>query len=230
MSVELWKKLPDGFLKRGLQGWRKLDRDVQELIVELAAMQKFNCALCKDENRDLEVEHEHEPREKVPPTIYNIRGLVCGRCNRQLMFYEKAERGEAIMLGDNIILSRITSDEYEDYKDGYRVRASYEEVLKKKMGYRYWDRRRKLDFIYARYEDGRFPWQQDHKWLIRAKLKNPEYAAKVVVECIKFASEQFEKDPNFQPPDGFWKMINHIRPIIDSIRQERTKGQLSSAG
>ena len=95
MRRGLWDLLPGGFLKKGYNSWRKLDGDVQNVIFTLAESQKFKCALCPT-TRNLVIDHDHEPEEGPGHyyTVFNIRGLVCQRCNWHLMVYEKEERGE----------------------------------------------------------------------------------------------------------------------------------------
>ena len=122
MSYELWQKLPKRFLKKKYQWWYNLDQDVKQLIVELANDQKFKCALCT-RDRDLIVEHDHEPQEGpgYPYTIYNIRGLVCSRCNWHLMVYEKEESGE--YLNWENASSYLSSSDYENYVYAYKCRV-----------------------------------------------------------------------------------------------------------
>jgi hypothetical protein len=95
MSFELWNELPDGLLKMKRRTWVRLDYEVKLLIIELARNQGFKCAHCGKE-RGLVIEHDHDPehgrRDKY--TIYNIRGLVCHRCNWHIGIYEADQRGE----------------------------------------------------------------------------------------------------------------------------------------
>jgi hypothetical protein len=177
MSFILWRKLPERFLKMKYQRWCKLDKDVQRLIVELANDQKFKCSLCP-RDRDLVVEHDHEPQEGAGYlyTIYNIRGLVCSRCNWHLMLYEKEQLGEGLNNWENAN-SYVSSSEYEDYIYAYECRVGrFVEALLEKRIPNYWRRRRVLDkFDNWYYEGGQHPlWYRKYKQKESMKIETPE--------------------------------------------------------
>jgi hypothetical protein len=161
MSILLWNKLPDGFLKMKYKRWARLDYDVGLLIIELADKQKFKCALCSRKH-DLVVEHDHDPEHGTGEglTIYNIRGLTCQRCNWHLMVDEKDRNGE--YRGFDDAYSYVSDREYESYTFAYdcRVGALYEDYLKEKLGLlNYWRRRIFLDKFDDWKEWGaRYPW------------------------------------------------------------------------
>lgn len=224
MSFELWQKLPKHLLRMKYEAWCKLDLDVKHLIVELAGKQKFKCALC-NQNHALEVEHEHEPKEKVPYTIYNVRGLVCRKCNWQLMFYEITERGGDIYW-ENLTSSNLSSDDYGCYIYIYecRVRASHEALLEKRVP-NYWHRRLLLDrFDDWYYEGGEPPlWYRKYKEKESRKIETPEDFVRGLTAIVNFVSEQFKKDPNFEPPEIFWKLMDRVQPIIDEAIATRNR-------
>src|SRR4051812_5587086 len=95
MGHELWERLPPGLLRMKPRAWHKLDYDVRRLIVDLAERQKLQCVFCST-SRSLEIEHDHYPDIGTGDryTVYNIRGLVCRRCNWHLMVYEKEDAGD----------------------------------------------------------------------------------------------------------------------------------------
>ena len=123
MSLEFWQELPEGFLRKAYTQFCKLDLGIQQLIVELAKDQKFRCALCTKDHRLL-IEHDHDPEEGPgrPYTIYNVRGLVCHRCNQALRGYEMDERGEITSWENGY--PYISSHDYEAYIDRYECRVS----------------------------------------------------------------------------------------------------------
>ena len=135
MSLMLWNKLPRGLLKKRLKAWDRLSPDVKRLVVELAEDQKFKCVHCPRE-RKLIIEHDHDPEfgpgDKL--TAFNIRGLVCQRCNWHLMIYEKDLKGE--YRGFDEVHSYISDHEWEAYIYAYdcRVVHLHESVLRERMG------------------------------------------------------------------------------------------------
>jgi Recombination endonuclease VII len=135
MSLTLWNKLPQGFLKKQFRAWDRLNPDVKHLIVKLAEAQKFKCACCPRE-RNLIIEHDHDPEfgSGDRPTAFNIRGLVCQRCNWHLMIYEKDLNGE--YRGFDEVSSYISHHEWETYIYAYdgRIVGLHESQLEGRMG------------------------------------------------------------------------------------------------
>src|SRR5665647_3718671 len=93
MSTMLWDELPNGLLKKQFKAFNKLDSAVKRLIIDLAKRQKFKCAFSSC-NKNTGLEIDHDPAERLPYTIFNVRGLVCHRCNLALRAHEMEERGE----------------------------------------------------------------------------------------------------------------------------------------
>lgn len=223
MSLVLWNKLPHRFLKKGFKGWNRLDYDVKLLIVELAEQQKFKCAHC-DKKRNLIVEHDHYPEfgRGDRYTIYNVRGLVCPRCNWHLIVYEKDRSGE--YRGFDEAYSYITDSEYDGYIYSYdcRILALHEEALKAKMGARKYFRRR---VFLDRFDDwewiGHYPWRwefdeiKDQKY---GKIRTPLQFIKSLTACAQFVKGEMEKNPGYEPPEKFLEVIVRIKPLMDELR------------
>jgi Recombination endonuclease VII len=230
MSIELWEKLPRRFLKMNYKTWIKLDHDVKRLVVELANSQRFKCALCL-ETHGLVIEHDHYPEEGPghPYTLYNIRGLVCQRCNWHLMVYEKEESGE--YLGWDNVSSDIQAVAYEDYSYAYECRVSplLEALLEERMGSRnYWRRRHHLQkFDEWRYE-GRYSARRE-RWMEREAISTPEQFIKVLISCMQFVIKHYKNDPNYQPPEKFIEVIGRVRPIIEKAIASRSATAADSA-
>lgn len=223
MSFELWQKLPEGFLKKSYQQFCKLDHDVKRLIVELAIEQNFKCALCT-RDRDLVIEHDHEPEEGAGDriTIHNIRGLVCHRCNSSLSVYERQERGEYFGLEN--VTSHLSNHDYDGYTHVYdcRVATLREALLEKKIP-NYWHRRLVLDkFDDWFYEGGRAPlWYRRYREQESRKIETPEDFIRALTAIVQFINGQFKKDPNFEPPEVFLKLMVRIRPIFEQTKAIR---------
>lgn len=223
MSLNLWNKLPYGFLNMKFKRWSKLGRDVQLLILELASEQKFKCALCI-RDRDLIVEHDHEPEygPGKPITIHNIRGLTCQRCNWHLMVYEKDKNGEH--RGFDEAYSYISDRRWESYIYTYecRVGALREARLEKELGsLNYWRRRVFLD----KFDDwqeygGRYPWYwgfdeiKDQKY---GKIRTPLQLIKTLSACVQFVKGEMDRDPDYQPRENFLEAIFRIKPFLDEL-------------
>jgi hypothetical protein len=232
MSLDLWQKLPEQFLRMKPARWHNHSHDVKRLIVELANKQNFKCALCKNRDRRLVVDHDHEPEEGPGDrfTIYNIRGLVCQGCNWDLGFYEKEERGEDF--GWKNVSCKISSRDYEAYIYVYECRvAALREALLEKRIPNYWHRSLILErFDDWYYEGGRPPlWYRRYKQKERLKIKTPEDFIRVLTAMLQFVNEQIKKDPNFEPPEQFLKLMARIRPIIDEAINEKTPADNASA-
>lgn len=135
VSLVLWKKLPRGLLKKRFKARDRLGPDVKRLVVKLAEEQKLKCVHCPRE-RNLIIEHDHDPifgtGDKL--TAFNIRGLVCQRCNWHLMIYEKDLNGEYRGLDD--VSNYISNSEWETYIYAHDtlVAMLYESQLEERMG------------------------------------------------------------------------------------------------
>jgi hypothetical protein len=215
--------LPQGFLKKRYRAWDRFDHAVKLLIVELAEHQKFKCIFCS-ETRNLIIEHDHEPDEGdgEQPTVDNIRGLVCQRCNWHISLYEQNERGEPT--GWDHVDCFIQSHDYDDYIYAYdsRIRSVYEARLEKRCP-NYWRRRIVLD----KFNDWKEGWNRNYPWRWRfeeikerrhGKIRTPMQFVRSLTACLKFVAAEREKDPNFQPPESFIKMVLKIKPLLDEMR------------
>lgn len=225
MSIELWRKLPERFLKMKFEAWNRLSHEVKQLLVQMAADQNFQCVFCS-EDRSLEVEHDHDPYEGPGDryTIYNIRGLVCRQCNWHLMVYEKEQSGD--YFGWENVSSYISSDDYESYIYIYeqRVDPLIEEAHERRVGCRNkWHRRlilQKFDDWF--YNDGRPPsWWLRYKEEESKKIKTPEQALNCLLALMKFVQGEVEKDPNYEPPQEFLKLMIRLKPIFEEIQANR---------
>jgi hypothetical protein len=222
MSWALWNKLPHGFLKRGYKNFDKLDHRVKALIVDLATQQNFRCALCS-RDRHLIVEHDHNPFQGTGnvPTIYNIRGLTCQRCNWHLMMYEHSDY---VFFGE--ASSNISSQEWDEYIYGYdcRVVALHESELEERCP-NYWQRRLFLNKFDDWSEWGNrrreYPWRwyfgeiKDQKY---GKIRTTAQFLKMLAAVNQFLKNELEKDPNYEPPDELVKALFRIKPFLDELR------------
>jgi hypothetical protein len=223
MSFELWQELPELFLKMKYPRWSRLDQDVKRLIVELAIDQKFKCALCESRDRNLVVDHDHYPEEGPGDrfTVYNVRGLVCQGCNWDLAFYETEGAGGDF--GWENVSCKISSDDYDDYVYVYQCRVAplVEAAQVKRIGCRNpWHRSSTLQKFDDWFYEGEQPplWYQRYEEEESRRIETPEDAVRVLTAIVQFANEQFEKDPNFEPGEEFWKLIAWIRPIIEQAK------------
>ncbi len=227
MSIQLWKEMPEGFLKKRFKAFDKLDHAVKRLIVDLAKDQKFKCAFSFCDKKYV-LEIEHEPGEKLSYT--NIRGLVCHRCNLALRAYEMEERGEYSSWENGH--PYIGDDEVEAYRYTFECRKDLliDALEEKRMGpVKYWRKKRILDMLDARYEERRLPWQHrsDETW--DGKIRSPEHALRVLAGCMQFVVEQLKKDQNYQPPENFLKVTAQIHPIIEEAKAVREQTATDNA-
>jgi hypothetical protein len=222
MSDRLWCQFPAGFLKKTAKGWMRLDRDVRELVVNLAHAQNFKCAFC-DATRNLIIEHDHWPErgsgDKL--TVYNIRGLACRRCNWHLGMYEADARGDYRGWDDANI--HISERDFEPYAYAYdcRVLALIERELEQRLAPRnYWRRRLFLQKFDDWSEWGRrdYPWSSyfaEIRERRRRTIRTPEQFWKVLFACTRFIVEEKRRNPNFEIPEQFLRIVVRLKPILD---------------
>ena len=157
------------------------------------------------------IEHDHDPAfgpgDKL--TAFNIRGLVCQRCNWHLMIYEKDLNGE--YRGFDDVYSYISDHEWETYIYAYdcRVVRLHESLLEQRMGtLAYLKRRNFLDKFDdwkewgARRRD--YPWRwgfDDVKERRRNIIRTPEQCLKVLMALAKYMKNEVSKNPDWRPPD-----------------------------
>jgi hypothetical protein len=232
MNSGLWAKLPPNFLKVGYKGWCRLDRGVQHLVVELAKKQHFKCALCSATRR-LVIEHDHDPEEGHGdvPSILNIRGLACQRCNWHLRVYEAEQNGE-YWNWENLS-SRLSSHQYDSYDYAYRCRVSplVEAIIEKRMGSKnYWRRRLVLQRFDAWYYDGmRSEWRERWKRDRATEIETPKQFLKALLACTEFVVQQMKKDPEYEPPEAYMELMTQVMPTIQQAIALRTGTLINSA-
>ena len=221
-SFERWQELPTGFLKKGYRAWDRFDHDAQRTIVELAKTQNFKCTFCSAD-RGLIVEHDHETDDGDRPTINNIRGLTCQRCNWHLMIYEKNERRE--YTGWDHVNCFINSSRYDDYIYSYECRLErlYEERLEKTCP-NYWSRRILLD-KFDEWKEGwhhsPYPWRwefEEIKEQRHGKIRTPGRFIKYLIACMKFIADKVREDPEFRHSPEFHRCMAQLKPIVDKLR------------
>lgn len=224
MSDSLWYQLPVGFLKKKAKGWMRLDADVRELIVELARAQDFKCAFC-DTTKNLIVEHDHWPERGSGDrlTVFNIRGLVCSRCNWHLGMYEADARGDYRGWEDAYIY--ISEREFEPYAYAYdcRVLTLIDQELEQRLGPRiYWRRRLALQKF-----DDRREWRNWHysyrsyfaeiKKRRRLIIRTPEQFWTRLAAYTRFIFEETRKNPGFEIPEQFLSIAALVLPILEEV-------------
>ena len=139
------------------------------------------------------------------------------------MMYEKEERGE--YTGWDNFYCRITEHQYGSYIYAYECRLSplVEAVLEESLGsLNYWHRRnllRKFD----EWKDGwgDYPWYwgfEGIKEKRHGRIRTPKQATNALIACMKFVLAETKKDPNFQPPESFFKLMVKVKPLLDSVR------------
>lgn len=225
----LWSRLPDGFLKMKFGTWSRLDHDVRTLIVKLADGQSFKCALC-DTAKGLVVDHDHDPEHGRSDkfTIYNIRGLVCGSCNWYIGMYEAEQRGDYTSWPDV-----FHTKDYESYFWDYQCRVGplLQTMLRERLGIQnYWKRRNLLSkFDEWREWGGKYPWYwgfdeiKDKKY---GPIRGPKHALRTMVALLKYVSNEFQKNPDYDPPEEVIRFLlcaKSIADLIGPIAEERRR-------
>jgi hypothetical protein len=200
--------------------------DVQVLVSNLAEEQGYKCALCS-QNRNLEIEHDHDPEYGTGETltIYNIRGLVCRGCNWHIMMYERNNNGEFISFGE--ASSRLSDYEWEKYIYPYerRVFALNEERLEREMGFqKYWRRRNLLDKFDGWKDWGprrrTYPWYwgfDEIKERKRNTIRTPEQFFKVLAALLEYLKDQVAKDPEWMPPEEMMPGLLRLKSFLDEL-------------
>lgn len=223
MSDDLWYQLPAGFLNRTPKSWLRLDRFLRSLVVELARAQNFKCAFC-DRTKGLIIEHDHWPERGSGdvPTVYNVRGLACRQCNWHIGMYEADARGD-YRGWDNAHIY-ISENDFYPYAFAYecRVRALLEEELERQLGpVKYWRRRLFLQKFDDWHEwGGRYPWSSyfaEIKDRRPRKIRTPEQFWKTLTACVRFVVEEKQKNPNFELPEQFLKLLVRLKPVLDEL-------------
>jgi hypothetical protein len=227
MSLFEWKPIPDGLLRMSWARFATLPYQVQCLISELAEQQGYKCALCPAK-RKLVVEHDHDPHHGPSDkySLYNIRGLVCQRCNWHLMIYEKDLNGE--YRGFDDVYSNVSDGEWESYIYAYDCRVTWllEERLKEKMGVlKYWDRKLFID----KFDDwnefgGRkrdYPWRwcfDEIKGQKRAAIRTPEQFFKALAAFGQYLKNEMAKKSDWEPPDEVLTALFRLKPFLDEVK------------
>jgi len=224
MSLVLWNRLPRGLLKKQFKAWDRLGPDVKRLVVKLAEEQKFKCVHCSRE-RNLIIEHDHDPvfgpGDKL--TAFNIRGLVCQKCNWHLMIYEKDLNGE--YRGFDDVYSYISDSDWESYIYAYdnRIIRLYENQLEERMGpLNYWRRRLVLD----KFDDwkewgGRkktYPWHwgfDEIKERQRNIIRTPEQFIQALAAMVEYMKSELVKDPDWRPPIEVMPILKRVVEFLN---------------
>lgn len=226
MSDHLWRKLPEGFLKKSAKGWMRLDHDVRLLVAELARAQSFKCAFCR-ETKKLVIDHNHYPLHGRSDkfTVYNVRGLVCSRCNWHIGMYEADERGDYRGWDDAYI--RISEQELYPYGQAYdhRVLSLIEREIECQLGPLNYSRR---CLFLQKFDDwrewgGRYPWRSyfaEIKQRHRSKIRTPKQFLKSLAAIARFVIDQKQKNPGYEPPPQFIELLIRVKPTMDDIWPE----------
>jgi len=222
-QVSAWDTLPTGFLKKTFSGWLRLDYEARLLVVELAKQQHFKCALCSTD-RNLEIDHDPDPFRGIGTrlTVDNIRGILCGWCNKQLSLHEREQRGEFSGL-DNVYCL-LDDRRAELYLEAYDRRIiQLEENRLEKSCPNYWVRWRLLD----KFDDWKVGWTRTYPWewyfeeikeRRHGKVRTAKQAVRALAACMKFVKEQREKDPDYEIPESFIQVLKLVKPIFDKLR------------
>ena len=115
----------------------------------------------------------------------------------------------------------ISCHEYDDYIDAYarRLRRLHEDTLEKTCP-NYWSRRLLLD----KFDDWKDGWHGDYPWewhfeeikeKRHGKIRTPAQFIKIFTACAKFVAAEFEKDPNYEPPDEVAKFIFFAKDFLE---------------
>ena len=221
MGWDLWNQLPSGLLAKSFSGFNRLDYSLKVLVVELAKKQNFKCAICS-RNGKLVIEHDHYPDRGTGEfaTIYNTRGLTCGRCNWHLMMYEKELHGDCVGFGE--ATSNISDRKWEEYTYSYdcRIVALNETELRQRCP-NYWQRRIFLD----KFDDWRewnmqYPWRwyfdeiKDRRY---GAIRTPKQFFNLLAACLKFLTAEYEKNPDYEPPEEVVRALFKIKSFLDEV-------------
>jgi recombination endonuclease VII len=215
MSLRLRDKLPADLLQKAPKAFDKLDHQIKELVVRLAEEQGFKCFFCET-RAGLFIEHEHCPGVREKLTIYNIRGLVCSRCNQHISYLEQEQ-----LLGfknfENAE-SWISSDEFEGYTylfDQRIVEFQEAELLRQMGASQYWERFVRLSKIEWR-SKSRPEYFQEAKF--RQRMKHPHLVIKFVAAALRYVQNQFDSNPQYDPPDAVITFLVRVKPLVDKVR------------
>jgi hypothetical protein len=223
MGDALWRQLPVGLLKKTPRGWLRLDPELRLLIVKLARAQNFKCAFC-ERSRNLIVEHDHFPEHGRGdiPTIYNVRGLACSRCNWHIGMYEADLRGN-YHGWDNAYIY-ISESNFWPYAYSYECRSQIllEERLEQQLGSaKYWRRRLFLQKFDAWRDWGDMGRSKSHYAQIKERkqrrIRTAKQFSEVLRACLRFIVEEKQRTPGFEPPDQFVKLLLRVRPFLDDL-------------
>lgn len=217
-SLRLWNKLPEGLLGRSFESWHRLGYKVQLLVLRLAEEQNSKCFFCSN-GTGLFIDHEHYPGIKEKVTVYNIRGLLCPRCNSHISYIEQEE-----VLGFTNFENAecwLSSSDVETYKYLFdqRVIEFREADLEEEMGgHRYLERGARLSQIeYWRESASTSQWEPFEHAKFRQRMKHTRFVAAYFLTTLRYIAKQFEADPNYDPPENVRAFIEQITPLMDEI-------------
>jgi hypothetical protein len=120
---------------------------------------------------------------------------------------------------------RVTEEQYDSYIYLYECRMSrlLEAMMEKRLGsINYWRRRNFLQ-KFDEWEDdgGDYPWYwgfEEIKEKRHGKIKTPMQAIKTLRALLEFVMGEIRKDPSYEPPDEFIKLLIRVEPWISDLR------------
>lgn len=67
----------------------------------------------------------------------------------------------------------------------------------------------------------KYPWRwgfEEIKDKRHGRIRTPRQAILTLSAYVRFALDEFKKNPDYEPPEAFFELMVRVRPLIDRIR------------